>query len=406
MAMTLIIVIINSRVLGSEGQGTAALIQLGILLIVSVTNFIAGGALVYLIPRMSARSLIVPAYLWCIFVSLVFFPILWYSKIVPREFALDVTILGLLQALFSFHLQIAMGKERIVRYNTILSIQTLLLASTLAALIFIADLRSIHSFVNALYLSFTLTYLASVISTSKHMKVASTITFRAALGEMWRLGKFAQMGNILQLLNYRANLYLLERLLVNGRGAAGIFSIGLYAGEAVWSVGKSLSVVQYARISNSTDADYNKQVTLSFFMISLLSCLVLTAIMVALPEAFYLWIFGDDMRGLHRVLLLISPGILANSGSVIISHHFAGTGRYARNTLSSGLGLAVLIAVGIPSILSIGLTGAAIAASAAYLAQLALLLYFFFVEDRPERADWRRAISTIGVNLRMLKSKL
>lgn len=388
LLLTFTVVVMNSRILGDEGQGTAALIQLGILLIVSITNFIGGGAVVFLTPRMAPRALLLPAYLWSVLVALLFWPILHFTHLVPAEYALDVCLLGLLQALFTFHMQIAMGKERIQAFNGVVLIQALVLAAVTATLMLVLNKQDIQSYIYALYASFATTYLLSVAISLKYIKGAkASVPFGTAWRELWRYGRYAQGGNILQLLNNRANLYLLERLLVNGRGAAGVFSIALYAGEAVWSVGKSLALVQYARISNSNDQAYNTKITVRFLYLSTAATVVPVALMVLLPESLYLWIFGESMLGLHSALICIAPGIVANSASMIFSHHFSGTGKHHRNTLSSGMALAAMVAVALVLIPLYGVVGAAVAASVGYGVQLAALGWMFFHHEGVTRND-------------------
>lgn len=400
MILTLAVVIMISRILGDEGQGTAALIQLGILLIVSVTNFIGGGAVVYLAPRLSPRSLILPAYGWSLLVALVFYGIFNLFTIVPQEFIWQICCLGLMQALFTFHMQIAMGKEHIHSYNITVTIQALILASTLAVYMLIWEEHSMNSYVKALFASFLFTLLFSIGLSMRFFKERSADSPRKVFAEMWNYGKFAQTGNILQLLNYRSNLFLLEKMAINGRGAAGLFSIGLYAGEAVWNIGKSLAVVQYARISNSEDRDYNRRLSLTFLYISAAASLVLIVIMLAIPDSFYQWVFGEEMAGLHTVLVWFAPGIFANAISMIFSHHFSGTGQHFRNTISSGVGLVVLLILGFLLIPTFQVSGAAMAASAAYIAQLLVLGGMFMKEEEvgiggliPKRKWFKEAIS-------------
>lgn len=388
LLLTFVVVVLNSRILGDTGQGTAALIQLGILLIVSVTNFIGGGAVVYLTPRIAPRALLLPAYIWSAAVALLFWPLLHFTALVPVGFAIDVCVLGLLQALFTFHLQIAMGKERIRAFNAVVLIQALVLALVATTLLLIFDKKDIQSYVYALYASFATTYLLSLfISRNFLKKTPEKVKFGNAWRELWHYGRYAQGGNILQLLNNRANLYLLERLLLNGRGAAGIFSIALYAGEAVWSVGKSLALVQYARIANSNDQTYNNKITVRFLYLSTAATIVPVAAMVLLPESIYLWVFGDRMAGLHQVLVYIAPGIVANSASMIFSHHFSGIGKHHRNTLSSGMALAAMVSCALVLIPVHGVDGAAMAASMGYGVQLAALGWMFFRHEGVTRSD-------------------
>lgn len=391
MVLTLAVVVMNTRVLGDEGQGTAALIQLGILLIVSVANFIGGGAVVYLTPRMTPRSLLLPAYVWAVLVAVAFYPVLLHSGLVPKAFVLHVCILGLLQSLFTFHLQVVVGKERLRKHNLIVSLQAFILAISLAIFMFGHEQRDISAFVSALYVSFATVYTLSVIAGFKHLRQPADEGFSGALKKMWFYGKYSQGGNILQLLNYRSNLYLLERLLENGRGAAGIFSIALYAAEAVWSFGKSLSLVQYARLANSTDTAYNKALTLRFLFLSLGASSVLCGALLLVPESLYLTVFGETVAGLYVAIALMVPGILANSGSVILAHHFSGTGRHRYNTIGSAAGWGAMLLTGLAIIPVYGLKGAAMAASIGYLAQLAVLARFFSMNDLNGFGDIRAA---------------
>lgn len=385
MLLTLSVVVMVTRTLGDEGQGTAALIQLGVLLIVSITNFIAGGAVVFLAPRFAPRDLLVPAYVWSLSVAALFYGLFSLVEIVPEGYVMHVAALGAIQALFTFHLQVLMGFEQIRAFNVAVSIQAFVLALSVALGFYVLSEPSIDGYVNALFASFTITYILTAAFSIRRFRGAKQMSMREAFNELWRYGKFAQSGNILQLLNYRSNLYLLERLLQNGRGAVGLFSIGLYAGEAIWNVGKSLSLVQHARISNSEDPDYNRKLTLSFLFLSAASSVVLIAIMLLIPEAFYLWIFGQEMAGMHSVLEWIAPGIFANACSMIFAHHFSGSGKHDRNTIGSAVGLASLLIAAFPLIPRFGVEGAAMSASIGYIAQFIAMWAMF---TKGENLKW------------------
>ncbi|WP_306639897.1 lipopolysaccharide biosynthesis protein [Sanyastnella coralliicola] len=368
MLFTVAVVLMVTNKIGAEGQGTAALVQLGILLIVSITNFIGGGAVVYLLPRIGTRPLVLPAYVWSTAIAGIFYGFFQLVPIVPEEFVLDVVILGWLQAMFTFHLQILVGQERIHRFNVIVTLQAFWLAAMLAYLIFGAEAVEIRSYINALYVSFGMTYLIALFSSWKHMMVPSEITPRAAFDELWKFGRYAQLGNILQLLTYRSNIWIVEKLI--GLSASGIYSLSLYASESIWNVGKSLALVQGARIANTNDDAYNRQLTSKFMKLSISGSVVLIGIMLALPDRFYQWLFGEEMAGLYWVLLWVSPGILANACSMIYSHYFSGVGLHRNNTIGSGAGLAALLIVVYPLITNYGVEGGAMAASVAYIIQL------------------------------------
>lgn len=366
MAFTLAVVMMVTNKLGADAQGTAALIQLGILLIVSVTNFIGGGAVVYLLPRVGARFLLVPAYIWSTAVTAVFALIYHWIDIVPHEYLFDVLMLGWLQAMFTFHMQVLLGKERIHRFNVIVTLQAFWLAACLAAFIYVFNLLETRSYVRSLYISFIITYLIGLFSGWKHFKEPQK-TRGNAFKEMWAYGRYAQLGNILQLLTYRSNLTILEKMMT--LSASGMYSLVLYAGEAIWNVGKSLALVQGARIANSENEYDNRKLTARFMKVSAVGSITLIFLMLILPDRFYQLVFGEEMAGLHGVLLWASPGILANACSMIYSHYFSGVGKHVNNTIGSGVGLAALFLAVYPLVWNFGVAGAAMAASIGFIAQ-------------------------------------
>ncbi|MDA0882260.1 MAG: polysaccharide biosynthesis C-terminal domain-containing protein [Bacteroidetes bacterium] len=380
MLFTIIVVICNSRYLGASGQGTAALIQFGVLLVVALNNFIGGGAVVYLSARIPANKLALPAYSWSLLVAFMAYFVFKFTAIVPSEYALEVAFLGLLQSLFGFHLMVIMGSEHIKSYNTILSIQALLLVGALLGFYFI-DTPSIDHFIHALFVSFGGTFFLAFLLSWKRVFAGKWTINKSEIKELWDLGKYGQSGNLLQMLTYRSNLVFLEKL-SSDRSLVGIYSIGLYGSEAIWNISKSLSTIQYSRISNMSDRDEIRKLSLAFFHVSLMGTLILVFIMLLIPDRFYTFVLGDEMVGIRAMLFFLAPGILANACSGILSHHFSGIGMPSKNTLSSGIALAVTIVSALILIPYLGLIGAAITASLAYSCQFLSLLFSFLAEEK------------------------
>lgn len=380
MLFTIIVVIFNSRFLGASGQGTAALIQFGVLIVVAVNNFIGGGSVVFLSARIAPHRLALPAYVWSFLVAALAFLIFKFTEIVPREFALEVALLGLLQSLFGFHLMILMGQEHIKSYNIVLSLQALFLAGAVV-LLYSLDEAKIEHFIHALFISFGATYLLSLGLSWKRVFAGRWTLKREEIRELWNLGKYGQSGNLLQMLTYRSNLVFLEKFTA-GRSLVGIYSIGLYGSEAIWNISKSLATIQYSRISNMSSRDEIRRLTLAFFHLSFIGTALLVFIMLLIPDAFYQWVLGEEMQGVRPMLFFLAPGILANAGSGILSHHFSGIGMPSKNTLSSGIALGVSLISALILIPIFGLKGAAATASLAYIAQLLTLFFSFLAEEK------------------------
>ena len=395
MAITLAVVVMNAQVLGGSGQGLASLIQFGILLLVSVSSYIGGGAVVYLIPRTGARPLLAPVYLSSALVALLFYPLLRWLDLIDAYLIVHVCILGWLQSVFTFHLQVLVGHERIQRYNLAVTAQSASLALALVIVYFVFNEATIVAYLIALYVSFGLTLLVSALAVKKVWETKQNLGFSEAWKALWRYGKYGQTGNVFQLLTYRSPMYFLEKLMAHGLAAAGIFSIAFYAAEAVWSVGKSLSLVQHARIANSTDTASNKALTLGMLVLSTSASVVLVTAALIVPENLYLAVFGDDMKGLSLALLGLAPGIIANGASVIVAHHFSGTGQHRINTYGSAAGFGALLVFIYPLIEHYGIHGAALAASIGYSFQFCVLFWVFVSLEDVKKTDWKAGLNAM-----------
>lgn len=370
MLLTFVVVMLNTNLLGAEGQGTAALINLGIMILVAFSNYVGGGAVVYLTPRYAPNQLWAPAISWSVLSAVAFYLINQFIPGVPHAYLLHVSILGLMQSLLMFNLQVLMGKQKIKYYNTCVMMQAVFLLLPIAIMYTYPSFRSIETYIIGLYSSFGLTYVLSFFYTARFMSRPSFEAFIPHFKAMFHYGKFSQTGVLLQLMNYRLNFFLLEYLLPQGRAQVGIYSIGLHVSEAVWNIGKSLSIVQYAKLSNEEDKDYGRTLSLSFFKISFLVSFPILLVILFVPDSVYTFVFGKTIYGLQNLILLLAAGIMANSSAMIFSHHFSGKGKHHLNSITSALGLVVTLILGFLLIPKMGVQGAAITASSTYCFQL------------------------------------
>jgi O-antigen/teichoic acid export membrane protein len=365
LVATLGVVMLNTRYLGQEGQGEASLINLGILIIVSFSSIIGGGVLVFLLPRIGAKAVVGPALLWASFCALLGFPLLWLFGFLDSTLLIHVCFLGLFQSLFFFLHQIVLSKEKILTYNFLISVQLISLLISLAVFYILLGLPEIFSFILSLYISFGATVILSLIVCRKWLDDGENKPWNKTFADIFPLGLYSQGGNILHLFNLRFSLIFLEKM--SSLFYVGIFSLVLYAAEAIWNIGKSMSIVLGSRLSNTDNHVYRKQLTLSMIKLSFWFTFPLVIIAAFLPDSFYQIIFGRDLEGLHRALLIVSPMILLHACTMIVSHYFSGTGNHRHNMWGSAIGLVLgLISVFI-LMDDYGLEGASISFSMALL---------------------------------------
>jgi len=211
-------------------------------------------------------------------------------------------------------------------------------------------------------------------------------------------GGIGQVANLFQLMNYRAAYYLIEAF--RGTAALGVYSVAMQLAEGSWLVPKSIGGVLYSKVSNLEEERRQVQLTVILFKVAVVFGLLCTVVLILLPDAVYSTIFGPEVQGLRPILLLIAPGLVAMSGSQVLSHFLSGTGRIVQNLIGSGLGMVATLILGWALVPVLGVQGAALTASVAYSTSLIYQLIVFLRLTRipasellPHAGDVRKARS-------------
>ena len=125
------IAVVISQYLGASGKGEQGIIITTIALILIFSNIIGGPSLVYLVPRFCLQKLLIPAYIWSLIVSIVFFYFMKSVDIVNKEYVFHIAFLTLVNSFASINLSILIGKERIKTNNYINLLQASVIIVTL-----------------------------------------------------------------------------------------------------------------------------------------------------------------------------------------------------------------------------------------------------------------------------------
>jgi O-antigen/teichoic acid export membrane protein len=359
------IVIITSHNLGAKGLGTIELIMLAISLNQLFSSLVGGPSLVYFIPRSHIPSLYFLSCIWAVITAVLGTTILHFFHFIPENNSWNIFFLSLMLSIASTNTMILLGKERIGLFNAVSVLQLLLLISVLFYQVRIVGNRSVGAYVLALYISYAVFLLLSFISIAKYLSFTISHDLKAIIRPVLKYGLLVQLSSILQLLNYRLSYYLIGYW--HGKAAIGKFGAGVKLSEGMWLIGRSLSVVQFSRIANVHDLEYSRQLTLRFLKATLLVTFIMLTGLLFLPGSLYIFIFGKEFGETQNVIFALAPGIMALSSSLILSSFFSGNGKPQINTIASGIGLIVLIVGGVLLIPRLGIIGAGIAASLAYI---------------------------------------
>jgi O-antigen/teichoic acid export membrane protein len=176
------------------------------------------------------------------------------------------------------------------------------------------------------------------------------------------------------MLNKRLGYYFISKTL--GLSSVGVYSSGAQLAEGLRLIGQSIALVQMSAISNSNDKDFAKQLTLQLLKLSFILTFSGVLILNLIPATWYGMIFGRDFQDIKTIILCLSPGVLALAANAVFSHFFSGSGIPAFNLKASFAGFIVSLLALLLLIPFIGMNGAAISASLAYMTAI---IYQWFV---------------------------
>jgi O-antigen/teichoic acid export membrane protein len=368
------LVILFSQLTGAVGKGEQSLLLTSIAILTIFDSLVGGAALVYLSSRFAWLGLLGASYIWIVFVSCTAFLSLWLMDIFPMTYLVHVVVLSAMSAAGSVHSALLLGQQRLKIYNLIaLSIPLLTFLTCAAQWYF----QGVLKYEVALYVAYFSSLIISVIGLikffPKEQKTGST--WLAIWKNMFALGFYNQLAHVLQLLSFRASYYILEQY--KGEAAVGVFSNASSITESIWLIATSISLWQYAVISNAQDQHYTIQLTEKLTRFGMLAALLGVLFFLFLPSAFYELVFGPDFGGLQALMWALAPGVWMFTYALVVGHYFSGHGRYAVNALASGVGLVLSLLASLLLIPVYGAVGAAVAASISYTATSIVVLRYF-----------------------------
>jgi O-antigen/teichoic acid export membrane protein len=358
----LLVSMVAGHRLGVTGLGTIGLIVLGITLVRIGTDLIGGSALVYLVPRVRLRRLLLPGYAWAVITASLGYGVLHLFGLVPQGYAGHVALLALMQGIYGIHLNVLVGQQRIRAYNFIGIVQSVLLIAVFGWLCRSGKATAM-TYVTASYAAFGSAVVLSTLALRRTGPVKEDGR-TDVLRMLFRQGAYIQGANAMQLLNYRLAYWLIEKF--KGTAMLGIYTVANQLAEGAWLVPKSLAVVLYSRMSNTDGAEEQRLLTLTFLKLSMGCASAVVLVLLLLPAAVFRWAFGPEIVGITPLIALLVPGILGMAASQAFSHYFSGTAQNKHNVVGSGLGLVATVIAGLLLIPAYGLTGAAASASLAY----------------------------------------
>ncbi len=222
-------------------------------------------------------------------------------------------------------------------------------------------------------------------------------------GSQLRVAGFGFVSNVLGLLMFRADVFLVAAL-GGGDHAAGLYSIGVLAAEILVRVPNWTATVLAPTVS--ADPERGSRTTVGLFWGSMLFVTVATIPIVLLPDTMR-WLLGaavgHEFRDSYPVLAAMVPRIVAQAGGAILFGNLAGRGYSAYHPLACGVGLGLMVAADFLLIPRFGVVGAAVGSGIGYLAATIVAFKGFLALNEldlrafrefsaAEMAGWRRSL--------------
>jgi O-antigen/teichoic acid export membrane protein len=368
------LVILFSQLTGAVGKGEQSLLLTSVAIITIFDSLVGGAALVYLSSRYAWTQLIKASYAWILVVSTFAFLILEAFHVFETKYLLHIILLSAISSVSSVHASLLLGQQRLKVFNLVQILVPLLTFSTCVGQWLV---NQPLDYIDALYVSYLVALLTSCIAIwrffpqQEQEKVGRKMIWQ----RLFKLGFYNQLAHVLQLLSFRASYYILEQF--HGTSAVGVFSNASSITESIWLIATSISLWQYATISNAQDQQYTIQITEKLSRFGMLAAFFGVGFFLLLPPDFYRYVFGSDFGGLQMLMWALAPGVWIFTYALVVGHYFSGHGRYWVNALASGVGLAFSLLASFIFIPIYGAMGAALAASISYTATSLVVLRYF-----------------------------
>lgn len=381
--LSIVVAIVIARVLGPEGKGAYSLIILVPTLLALLGNLGIGIANVYfggsrkhnwaalasnsLVSALGLGTLLAVAFLAYFFI----FHLSFTKGIEPRCLLLTTLVLpfSLLTVYFN---SILLGQNRIREYNLVHLAQG---SACLVLILFLllALKAGVFGTIIAWVSAAILASILSILLVRKSTKIAWSFHFQLFKSSV-KFGVKGYLGNVIQFLNYRLDMFLVAFLM--SVTFVGYYSISVAMAEALWYFPAAVGTVIFGQTSRLGAEEANAstpRICRNTLFITVLAALMLFALGKPIITLF----FGSAFLPALEPLWILLPGIVALSICKVLSNEITGRGKPMINTAAAGVSLAVNIPLNLLLIPRIGIAGAALASTISYTVTAILVLIAF-----------------------------
>jgi len=219
------------------------------------------------------------------------------------------------------------------------------------------------------------------------------------LGIHWRFVAVIGMANLIGLLNYKVDLFLVERLI--DLSTTGVYSVAVLVAELLWVVSTSVSQAAYARIGNPDPSEASR-VTLRAMHASLIALALLSVPLWLLAAWLLPLLLGAAYAAAMPALAILLPGVVVYGAASALSAYFTNhAGRPYVPASIAAMSLVSTVAFSLLLVPAWGMLGAATATTVSYIGSVAVAaMVFSWMSELPlrhvVRPDWQALKGDFG----------
>jgi O-antigen/teichoic acid export membrane protein len=386
--------IIIARYLGAEGKGILALV----ILIATILKLIGGVGIeyanVYFISK--NRSKVDQIFTNSIFVWIIASAVLALIIFLLKELVLNTILPGFDRNVFNltmavypfflwwgFALAIFQGMENFREFNLLKLLVPIIKFGAVVLFVVILQTGIIGGTVSII-LSYAIPAVFSIILLSKYTKPKLPLD-KALLCNGLSYGLKGQVGLFFQFFNYRLDMFLVN-IFMNIQ-AVGYYSISVAIAELLWYIPNSITLTLFPR----TSAKNEKSATLFTCKVcrKSVALMIITSLAVGILGKILIPIlYGDAFAAAVNPLLILLPGVVAYGLVKILIGYLQGQGKPQYGSYVTIISLALTIIFDYLLIPTMGIVGAALATTIAYVTSFGLTSLLFIKVSSARVADY------------------
>ena len=194
-----------------------------------------------------------------------------------------------------------------------------------------------------------------------------------------KFGLRGYVGNVLQFFNYRLDVFLVNFFL--GPSSVGIYTVAVAMAEMLWYLPNAVGFVIFPKSAN-TQAEVMNRFTPRVFRITLALTAAGAVVLALIGKPFIELVYSPAFASAYGPMLVLLPGVVLLGSGKILTNEIAGRGYPQYNSIASGVSLVLTIGLDLLLIPRLGVLGAAVASTVAYVVIFMLAVHFYRAVSR------------------------